>query len=150
MLKKFISLACVLALLFSLSACGQKEDPNKAFMGTWTLSAITNNGTDASEDVMDALNKSGLTYQLIMNSDLSGTLDLAGTQSNFTWAANEDDTTQALLDAEGNQLTVTLQEDGTLLMNEGDMALTFTKQESGTDSSDTTDDAAASDESQSQ
>ena len=144
-LKKFICLTCTLMLLFSLSACGEKEDPSLAFVGTWTLSSITLNDESTQQDLMEHLGKSGLSFQLVMNSDKSGTLDLAGTQSNFTWAVDESDTTKSLLDSEGNQLTVTLQEDGTLLMNESDMIITFSKQDS--ESSDAATDATTSDDS---
>ena len=144
LMKKFIALTCAFVLLFSLSACTSEDEKTAAFSGTWELSSVSNNNGDNSEDIMEQLGKSGLEYQLVMNADGSGTLDLAGTQSELTWEAQS--TSEAIITSENNEIAITL-EDGSLTMAEGDLTMTFTKSDaSGDDSvSDASGDAASTD-----
>lgn len=123
-MKRVVGITCILALLFSLTACTSEEEKMAAFTGTWTLSSVNNNSGDTPQDLMDNLQKSGLSYQLLLNTDGSGLLDLAGTQSSLNWTfENESEIT---ITSEDNTLVATLQ-DGVLSINEGEITLAFSK-----------------------
>ena len=125
--KTFICL-CLTCITFScvvfLSACKSEEEQIADFSGTWNLESVKNTVGDTPDNVMDHLKQSGLTYQLILQSNGTGTLDLAGTKSNLTWDTNSDN--QATLYSEDKEMKINLK-DEKIMLDEDDMQMVFSK-----------------------
>ena len=121
---RFVVAFMLLSSSVLLLGCKSKEEQISDFSGTWNLESVKNTAQDTPEDIMDQLKQSGLSYQLILQNNGTGTLDLAGTKSNLTWDTNSDN--EATIISEDKEIKINLKEEKITLI-EDDMQMVFSK-----------------------
>lgn len=118
--KRIITILLIAILTLSLVGCGNggsKASP----AGTYTLTAMTENGEPLSQEDLDMLSSLGLSVSLIMNEDGTGSIQLFGEEKAFTWKGTtltmdgvdqefEFDGTTIIIKDEGSELTFTKDE----------------------------------------
>jgi hypothetical protein len=136
-------LACVFALSLALVGCGGGggADPKAAWVGTWDLTEMEENGTVTTSDDIQMLKDLGLTVNLELKSDGTGSLVVFGEAMDGKWEAKS--ATEATFDYEGQTISMKIA-DGKLTMDQSGSKLTFVK---GTESSASAASASASAES---
>ena len=79
-MKKVLALVLALVLIFSLTACGSAKPE-----GSWKLTAMTQDGENALEDLdLNVLASKGLYFGMTFK-DGKGTLNILGQEQSFTY-----------------------------------------------------------------
>lgn len=119
--KKILAVLMIAVLAFGLVACGgggggaNKPSP----VGTYTLTGMTEDGEETSQEDLELMASLGLTVTMEFKDDNTGALTLFGEAMEFTW----DDSNITM---EGESVPYTF--DGTTLTLEQDgTSMTFTK-----------------------
>lgn len=122
-------LACAIAVLcLGLFACGgASADAKKAYVGSWKLTGMTENGEAISEDDMALMEAFGMTVSLTVSEDGSFDLTYFGESQKGKWEAKS--ATEASFTVEGDTVPATLK-DGKLTLSESETELTFEKDDS--------------------
>ena len=115
--------ACVFALSLALVGCGG-GDVKAAWVGTWDLSEMEENGEVTSSDDIQMLKELGLTVQLELKEDGTGALVLFGESMQGKWEAKS--ATDATFTYEGQTINMKIA-DGKLTMEQNNSKLTFVK-----------------------
>ena len=117
--------ACVFALSLALVGCGGGGgDVKAAWVGTWDLSEMEENGEVTSSDDIQMLKELGLTVQLELKEDGTGALVLFGESMQGKWEAKS--ATDATFTYEGQTINMKIA-DGKLTMEQNNSKLTFVK-----------------------
>lgn len=116
--------ACVFALSLALVGCGGGGDVKAAWIGTWDLSEMEENGEVTSSDDIQMLKELGLTVQLELKEDGTGALVLFGESMQGKWEAKS--ATDATFTYEGQTINMKIA-DGKLTMEQNNSKLTFVK-----------------------
>lgn len=132
--------ACVFALSLALVGCGGSGggDVKSAWIGTWDLTEMEQDGEITSSDDIEMLKGLGLTVELELKDDGTGALVLFGEAMDGTWEAKS--ATDATFKYEGQDVAMKIA-DGKLTMEQDTSKLTFAK---GTASSSSAASASAS------
>lgn len=141
MKKGIIALmACVFALSLALVGCSgsgggsasSASDPKAAWIGTWDLVEMEENGEITGADDLKALKELGLEVYLELNEDGSGALVLFGEGMKGAWEAKS--ATEGIFTIEGQTVNMTIA-DSKLTMEQSGSKLTFEKGEPRSSSS---------------
>ena len=118
--------ACVFALSLALVGCGGSGggDPKAAWVGTWDLTEMEENGSITSSEDIQMLKDLGLTVELELKSDGTGALVLFGENMDGKWEAKS--STDATFTYEGQTINMKIA-DGKLTMEQNGSKLTFVK-----------------------
>ena len=127
-------LACVFALSLALVGCagGGGGDVKAAWIGSWDLYEMDENGQVTSSDDIKMLKDLGLTVTLELNEDGSGALVLFGESTKGTWEAKS--ATEASFTAENQTISMAIADDK-LTMEQNGSKLVFQKGEAASSSS---------------
>ncbi len=128
-------LACVFALSLSLVGCGGSGsggDVKAAWVGTWDLVEMEENGEVTGSEDLEMLRSLGLDVYLEMNQDGTGSLVLFGESMDGTWEAKS--ATEGTFTLEGQKVDMKIA-DGKLTMEQNGSKLTFAKGEARSSSS---------------
>ncbi len=140
-------LACVFALSLSLVGCGggggNSGDAKAAFVGTWDLVEMEENGEVTGSDDLDMLKALGLDVYLELNEDGTGALMLFGEAMEGTWEAKS--ATDGTFTIEGEAVDMKIASDQ-LTMEQSGSKLTFAKGEPRSASAEAASSEAASSE----
>lgn len=142
--------ACVFALSLALVGCGgggNNEAANKAaFVGTWDLVEMSQDGEVTGSDDLDTLKALGLEVYVNFNEDGTMVLALFGEPIEGTWEATS--TTAGTIEMEGQSVDMSISDEKLTFEQEG-ASLTFEKgeaKEAPTSSSAESESATAEDE----
>ena len=126
-------LACVFALAMSMAlvGCGSSSDPKAAWVGTWDLYEMEENGQVTGSDDLEMLKALGLDVHLDLNQDGTGALVLFGESMECSWEAKS--ATEASFTLDGQSIEAKIA-DGKLVMEENGSKLTFSKAEASSSS----------------
>lgn len=122
-LATIVALASAMALSFVLVGCGG-GGAQQTIAGDWELYEITGDASSAAthEDVQ-SLADMGMTVNMTLNEDGTGTMDMFGEQMDLTWETTDDGFSISI---QGDAAPATLTEDGNLSVDAGDgSALVF-------------------------
>ncbi|MBQ9041756.1 MAG: lipocalin family protein [Eggerthellaceae bacterium] len=140
-------LACVFALSLSLVGCGggggNAADAKAAFIGTWDLVEMEENGEVTGSEDLDMLKALGLDVYLELNEDGTGALVLFGEAMNGTWEAKS--ATEGTFKIENETVDMKIA-DSKLTMEQSGAKLTFAKGEARSSSAAAASSEAASSE----
>ena len=128
-------LACVFALSLALVGCGGGGgggDVKSAWIGSWELVELEENGQVTTSDDIQMLKDLGLTVTLELNEDGNSALVLFGEATNGTWEAKS--TTEGTFKIEDQAVDMKIA-DGKLTMEQNGSKLTFQKGEAASGSS---------------
>lgn len=119
----FATLAVACLVLVGCGGGGASADDKAAFVGTWEIAGMVENGEEMTADDLKMLKDLGMDVTLTLTEDGKGTLDLFGEAMEGTWEATgagkanitiEGDTQEMLIsgdsltmEAEGSKLTFT-------------------------------------------
>ena len=129
MKKGIIALmACVFALVMgvALVGCGSGSDPKAAWVGTWDLTEMEENGEVTGADDLEMLKALGLDVYLELNQDGTGALVLFGEATEFSWEAKSSTEASFTMDGQTAGMKLT---DGNLTIEQSGSKLTFQKGE---------------------
>ena len=121
-MKKVLALLLIAVMVFALTACsggggGKADKPSP--VGTFTLSGMSEDGEETSQEDLDLLASLGLSVTMEIKEDGTGVLNLFGEEMEFTWDADN-------IIVEGEKQPYTF--DGTTFTMESDgTSMTFTK-----------------------
>ena len=119
-------LACALCL--ALVGCGKgsgsKTDPKEAFVGSWEIVKMINQGKETSLEDLERLKGLGMFVYLDLNEDGTFYLDVLGSPMDGTWEAT--DATKGTITMSDSTAPLTL-EDGLLTLEQNDSSMTFKK-----------------------
>ena len=136
MKKGIIALmACVFALSLALVGCsggGSGADAKAAWVGTWDLVEMEENGQVTGSEDLEMLRSLGLDVYLELSEDGKGALVLFGEAMNGTWEAKS--ATEASFTYEGQTIEMKIA-DSKLTMEQNGSKLTFQKGEARSSSS---------------
>lgn len=119
--------ACVFALSLALVGCGGGGgggDAKAAWVGTWDLTEMEENGQITGSDDIQMLKDLGLTVNLELKDDGTGALVLFGEAMDGSWEAKS--ATDAAFTYEGQTIDMKIA-DGKLTMEQNGSKLTFAK-----------------------
>lgn len=134
-------LACVFALSLALVGCGSGGNSMKAaWIGTWDLNEMDDNGEVTNADDIAALREYGLDVYLELNRDGTSTFMLFGEEMTGTWDASSE--TKATLTMEGQTVDMSIADDRLSLTQDGS-TLIFVKGEDRSDDSKSSSSASA-------
>ena len=126
-------LACVFALSLALVGCGGGGgDAKAAWVGTWDLYEMEENGQITSTDDIQMLRDLGLTVTLELKDDGNGALVMFGESLEGTWEAKS--ATEGSFTAQDQTVGMTIA-DGKLTMEQNGSKLVFQKGEATASSS---------------
>lgn len=136
------ALACVFALSLALVGCsgGTSANDKAAWVGTWDLYEMDDNGTVTSSDDIELLRSLGLDVYLELNEDGTSSLVLFGEAAEGTWEAKS--ATEATITISGEQINLTIQ-DEKIKMTQNDQTLVFAKGEPRTSDASASADASS-------
>lgn len=104
------SLSCVLGL----GVFGCSSAPDDEYVGTWAFESVTDGDGVQDEESTAFVNSLGVTEEVTLNADGTGTLHLFGESRNFVWDRN-DEAQEVTMTLEGETATLQLV-DGKLRM----------------------------------
>ncbi len=123
-------LACVFALCLALVGCGggsgSSGDVKAAWVGTWDLVEMEENGEVTGSEDLEMLRSLGLDVYLELNQDGTGSLVLFGEAMDGKWEAKS--ATEATFTLEGQTVDMKIA-DSKLAMEQNGSKLTFKKGE---------------------
>lgn len=123
-----ILMCAIVVLSLGLFACsGSSEDAKKAFIGTWKLSGLVEDGEAVSQDDLEMMEAMGMTVTMTVSEDGNFNIDIFGESEEGTWEAKS--TTEATFTIQGDAAPATLK-DGTLTLEESGTQLSFVKDDS--------------------
>ena len=119
-------LACVFALSLALVGCGggSGADAKAAWVGTWDLTEMEENGQVTGSEDLEMLKSLGLDVYLELNQDGTGALVLFGESMNGKWDAKS--STEATFTIENQTVDMKIA-DSKLNMEQNGSKLTFQK-----------------------
>ena len=106
---------------------GSSADAKKAYVGSWKLTGMTENGEAISQDDMALMEAFGMTVSLTVSEDGNFELMYFGESQKGTWEAKS--ATEASFTVEGDTVPATLK-DGKLTLSESGTELIFEKDDS--------------------
>lgn len=129
-------LACVFALSLALVGCGGAGggDVKSAWVGTWDLYEMEENGQLTSSDDVELLKSYGIDVYLELNEDGTGSLVLFNADSTTDGEWEAASTTSGTFTAKGQTIDMSIA-DGKLIMEQGGTKFTFVAGEARTDAS---------------
>lgn len=137
-------MACVFALSLALVGCGGGgggADAKAAWVGTWDLYEMEENGSVTSSDDIEMLKALGLDVYLDLGQDGKASLVLFGEAMDGTWEAKS--TTEATFTMEGQTVSMAIA-DSKLTMEQNGSKLVFKKGEARSGSAASSTDASSS------
>ncbi|MBR1830015.1 MAG: lipocalin family protein [Atopobiaceae bacterium] len=119
-------LACALclALIGCAKGSGSKADPKDAFVGTWEIVKMINEGEETSLEDLERLKDVGMFVYLDLNEDGTFALDVLGSAMSGTWEATDESTGTITLSGATAPLTI---DDGLLKLEQDNSSMTFKK-----------------------
>ena len=114
-MKRFLSLALALILIFALAACGKEAAPEPVdYTGTYDIVKIDAGEVSADEEAMQQLRDLG--YEAIMSfaADGTGLMSIAGEENDFTYDAEA-----GTINMNGADSKMEFNEAGQLLISDG-------------------------------
>ena len=114
-MKRFLSLALALILIFALAACGKEAAPEPVdYTGTYDVIKIDAGEASADEETMQQLRDLG--YEAIMSfaADGTGLMSIAGEENDFTYDAEA-----GTINMNGADSKMEFNEAGQLLISDG-------------------------------
>lgn len=112
--KLTLLLACLMALTMALTGAAESLSP----VGTWTLTGVEMPGMTLDPSAL------GMDLSLVLNEDGTVQMAMGGLVEEGTWSMEGD--TVTILDANGDTMTLTLAEDGTLRGEDDGVGMIFT------------------------
>ena len=106
-------------LCFAVAGCGAgggADDPKAAFIGSWTLAELSGENSASAEDI-ELMKSLGITVDMTLNEDGTGSLDLFGEVMDGEWSATS--ATQATLTLKGEAVDLTLADDKLSMTQDG-------------------------------
>ncbi|MBQ9007631.1 MAG: hypothetical protein IJ092_14865 [Atopobiaceae bacterium] len=121
-----LALACTLCLALVGCARGSKSkaDPKDAFVGSWEIVKMVNNGEESSLEDLEDLKDVGMFVYLDLNEDGTFALDVLGSPMSGTWEATDESTGTITLSGATAPLTI---DDGLLKLEQDSNSMTFKK-----------------------
>ena len=118
-------LACVFALCFALVGCGGGgADAKAAWVGTWNLSEMEENGQVTSSEDIEMLKQLGLEVYLQLDNDGTGKLAVFGEEMSGKWEAKS--ATEATMTVDNQTIAMKIA-DSKLTMEQSGSKLVFVK-----------------------
>ena len=114
-MKRFLSLALALILIFTLAACTKEAAPEPVdYTGTYDVIKIDAGEASADEETMQQLRDLG--YEAIMSfaADGTGLMSIAGEENDFTY-----DAATGMIDMGGSKSIMKFNDDGQLVVGDG-------------------------------
>lgn len=122
-------LACAMVLCLALAACGgEQKDSKEAFLGSWTLAAMTADGEEMTAEEIELVKQYG-GVGLTFADDGTFSFDYMGSATQGEWSA--DSATEATLSMDGASSKATISDDGKLVMEEEGTKMVFERGASG-------------------
>ena len=114
-MKRFLSLALALILIFALAACGKEAAPEPVdYTGTYDIVKIDAGEASADEEAMQQLRDLGYEAILSFAADGTGLMSIAGEENDFTYDAEA-----GTINMNGADSKMEFNEDGQLLISDG-------------------------------
>jgi hypothetical protein len=117
LIRMIFSVSLVLFLTVSLCACGSKTAADLS--GTYTLTALKDAGEEGTQQDPSSL---GLTGELVLNEDGTGTMTANGNQNSFTY-----DSEAMIISMDGTDCTFTYDNGVIEFSADGAVIYVFTK-----------------------
>ena len=112
--KLTLLLACLMALTMALTGAAESLSP----VGSWTLTGVEMQGMTLDPAML------GMEITMTLNEDGTAEMGMSGLVEEGTWSMDGD--TVTMLDANGDTMTLTLAEDGTLRGEDDGVGMIFT------------------------
>ena len=114
-MKRFLSLALALILIFALAACGKEAAPEPVdYTGTYDIVNIDAGEASADEEAMQQLRDLGYEAILSFAADGTGLMSIAGEENDFTYDAEA-----GTINMNGADSKMEFNEEGQLLISDG-------------------------------
>ena len=114
-MKRFLSLALALILIFALAACGKEAAPESVdYTGTYDIVKIDAGEASADEEAMQQLRDLGYEAILSFAADGTGLMSIAGEENDFTYDAEA-----GTINMNGADSKMEFNEAGQLLISDG-------------------------------
>ena len=114
-MKKLVSIALVLILVFALAACGKEAAPEPVdYTGTYDIVKIDAGEASADEEAMQQLRDLGYEAILSFAADGTGLMSIAGEENDFTYDAEA-----GTINMNGADSKMEFNEAGQLLISDG-------------------------------
>jgi len=114
-MKRFLSLALALILIFALAACGKEAAPEPVdYTGTYDIVKIDAGEASADEEAMQQLRDLGYEAILSFAADGTGLMSIAGEENDFTYDAEA-----GTINMNGADSKMEFNEAGQLLISDG-------------------------------
>ena len=114
-MKRFLSLALALILIFALAACGKEAAPEPVdYTGTYDIVKIDAGEASADEEAMQQLRDLGYEAILSFAADGTGLMSIAGEEKDFTYDAEA-----GTINMNGADSKMEFNEAGQLLISDG-------------------------------
>ena len=114
-MKKLVSIALVLILVFALAACGKEAAPEPVdYTGTYDIVKIDAGEASADEEAMQQLRDLGYEAILSFAADGTGLMSIAGEENDFTYDAEA-----GTINMNGADSKMEFNEEGQLLISDG-------------------------------
>ena len=114
-MKRFLSLALALILIFALAACGKEAAPEPVdYTGTYDIVKIDAGEASADEEAMQQLRDLGYEAILGVAADGTGRMSIAGEENDFTYDAEA-----GTINMNGADSKMEFNEAGQLLISDG-------------------------------
>ena len=114
-MKRFLSLALALILIFALAACGKEAAPEPVdYTGTYDVIKIDAGEASADEEAMQQLRDLGYEAILSFAADGTGLMSIAGEENDFTY-----DAATGMIDMGGSKSIMKFNDDGQLVVGDG-------------------------------
>ncbi|MBQ2096516.1 MAG: hypothetical protein II474_11470 [Firmicutes bacterium] len=113
-MKKLVSIALVLILVFALAACGKEAAPEPVdYTGTYDIVKIDAGEASADEEAMQQLRDLGYEAILSFAADGTGLMSIAGEENDFTYDAEA-----GTINMNGADSKMEFNEEGQLLISD--------------------------------
>ena len=114
-MKRFLSLALALILIFALAACGKEAAPEPVdYTGTYDIVKIDAGEASADEEAMQQLRDLGYEAILSFAADGTGLMSIAGEENDFTYDAEA-----GTINMNGADSKMEFNEEGQRLISDG-------------------------------
>ena len=114
-MKRFLSLALALILIFALASCGKEAAPEPVdYTGTYDIVKIDAGEASADEEAMQQLRDLGYEAILSFAADGTGLMSIAGEENDFTYDAEA-----GTINMNGADSKMEFNEAGQLLISDG-------------------------------
>lgn len=114
-MKKLVSIALALILVFALAACGKESAPEPVdYTGTYDIVKIDAGEASADEEAMQQLRDLGYEAILSFAADGTGLMSIAGEENDFTYDAEA-----GTINMNGADSKMEFNEAGQLLISDG-------------------------------